>query len=56
MKVAFKGVVDEHGGVQLLAHVAVGWWGREGVRRTSGDVVSWVQAASWESRVAVVET
>ena len=49
-------MVDEHGGVQLSAHVAEGRWGREGVRRTSGDVVSWVQAALWESRVAVVET
>lgn len=56
IKVAFKGVVDEHGGVQLSAHMAEGWWGREGVRHTSGDVVSWVRAASWESRVAVVET
>ena len=56
MKVAFKGVVDEHGGVQLSAHAAEGWWGHEGVRRMSGDVVFWVRAASWESRVVVVET
>ena len=28
----------------------------ERVRRTSGDVVPWVGAASWESRVAVDET
>ena len=43
-------------GPHVMLPKAEGHWAKRGEPQVGGRVVSWVRAASWESRVAMVET